>query len=297
MFNTFRKNQFKLYNSARTYFIKHHFQLIELENYLSNYLFKLLNSYLDEFKDDYNEASYLFPFWQEYPPDDRGRQPKGDQYPWIEVGEHVFGAKIARYLAKSFQVRDAGLPTGPDQRFIIKDEAISDITDGLTDSCWLFIDIKSVGPRDDQDHIVMSHNQFSGSGQWNKVGDGVSNNIMKAIGKRASHNFHCAIPPIYILSDSTIAPVVTTAIKPVYNMLNLGSSNTLGQPLSKIVLISIPNGLLLEENPKYLNAYPGLLFPGKDDKGKNPFKMRCRISFPILQKIDAWRVKKIQLIP
>jgi len=43
-------------------------------------------------------------------------------------------------------------------------------------------------------------------------------------------------------------------------------------------------------NPGYLNKFPGLLFPGKDDKSKNPLKVRARVSFALLRKIAAWRV-------
>jgi hypothetical protein len=42
-----------------------------------------------------------------------------DQYPWLEVGEHTIGAKLPRLLVNSFDVRDTGIPTGADQRFVI----------------------------------------------------------------------------------------------------------------------------------------------------------------------------------
>ena len=59
-------------------------------------------------------------------------------------------------------------------------------------------------------------------------------------------------------------------------MLELNETKqTTGQPLSRITLACIPNGLLLTEKPNYLREYPGLLFPGKDDKDKNPQKMRA----------------------
>src|SRR5690606_8615415 len=108
--------------------------------------------------------------------------------------------KIARYIAKAFAVRDVGLPTGSDQRFVISSPAIKDITQGLTDSVWLFIDIKSVGPRDNFDHTVMSHNQISGDGIWNMQEDGVSNTKIMATGSRTAHPFYCSLAPIYVLS-------------------------------------------------------------------------------------------------
>jgi hypothetical protein len=255
----------------------------------------LVQSNLAEIKNDYNEASYLYPFWENYPPEDRGRQPIMDQYPWLEVGEHAIGAKLPRLLVNSFDVRDTGIPTGADQRFVISSKNILEATQGFTNSAWLFIDIKSVGPRDDQDHTVMSHNQVSGDGTWENSQAGVRNSILQAIGARASHDFHASIPPIYVLSDGTIAPVVIIALKPVYQMLQANHSNIRnnGQPLERIDVACIPNGLLLTQNPNYLNTYRGILFPGKDDKSKDPRKLRVRVSFSLLKKIHPWRVESI----
>lgn len=295
MYNSFRELQYQKYNEAKEYFETNYNYLIDLEKYFSQYMKELLSLNIAEIVADYNEASFLFPFWQNYPPDDRGRKPKGDQYPWIEVGEHAVGCKIGRLLDKDFMIRDTGIPTGPDQRFVLKNRQLLDITSGFTDSCWLFIDIKSVGPRDDFDHIVMSHNQISGDGKWENKDTGIINEVMQANGVRTSHDFHCSVPPIYVLSDGTILPIVLMAIKPVYKMLSLEGNGLSGQPLRKISIITIPNGILLQENPKYLQSYPKLLFPGKDDKGKNPLKVRCRISFEILKKIDLWRVEDIIL--
>lgn len=293
MFNKFRILQFQKYNKARDYLVEHPEVLIKLEEYFITFLHSILNTYLEEIINDYNEASFLFPFWQNYPPDDRGRKPRGDQYPWIEVGEHVFGGKLPRLLAHKFSLRDCGLPTGPDERFIVRHSDIVKITKGLTDQCWLFIDVKSVGPRDDHPHAVMSHNQISGDGIWNSVDAGVKNTVLEAVGKRTSHPFYCSIPPLYILSDGTILPVILVIIKPVYSMLNLNKNDSSGQPIKRITLVSIPNGLLLTVNPNYLGIYPTLLFPGKDDKSKNPLKVRCRISFEILREIAKWRVLEI----
>ena len=202
---------------------------------------------------------------------------------------------MPRFLNSKFHVSDAGLPTGADQRFVLSSDKLLKITDGLTDSIWLFVDIKSVGPRDDQDHTVMSHNQVSGSGDWVSPEAGVKNKILKAIGKRANHDFHVSMPPLFVNSAGKVLPVVIMAIKPVYKMLastTQGDRND-GQPLIRMDLVTIPNGLLLTENTNYLDLYPGLLFPGKDDKSKDPRKLRARISFPILQKIANWRVQTI----
>jgi len=287
MFNQYRKNQFKRYNEARKYFINNPDKLIQVEKFSMSILLDFIKKYHDDIKRDYDEASFLYPFWQNYPPNERGRQPKGDQFPWIEVGEHVLCPKISRFLDANFQVTDTGLPSGPDDRYIISGRQLHSMLE-ITDSIWLFIDIKSVGPRDDQDHTVMSHNQISGNGKWNKETFGVINDIMTATGRRASHPFHCAIPPLFILSDGTIVPVVHFVIKPVYTMLGL-SSDTQGQPLKRITLVSIPNGILLTETPNYLQTHQGLLFPGKDDKEKDPRKTRARVSFAILRQLAEWR--------
>ncbi len=107
---------------------------------------------------------------------------------------------------------------------------------------------------------------------------------------------YCSIPPLYILSDGTVLPVVTIAVKPIYEMLSLNkASNKNGQPLKEIVIATIPNGILLSINPGYLDEFPGLLFPGKDDKAKNPLKIRARVSFDILEKLDDWRVNRIAI--
>lgn len=294
MFNTYRQKQYKVYNRSRQVLINKPEILINLEKYLSEYILRLLKNNLSEIKKDYNEASAIYPFWQNYPPDDRGRQPRGDQYPWIEVGEHSVGVRIARKIGDDFRIRDVGLPSGPDQRFVLGSKDIAKITQGLTDSAWLMIDIKSVGPRDDFDHTVMSHNQISGNGTWNNLNGGIKNDVIYARGARTKHPFYPALSPIYVLSNGTVAPTITVALKPVYKMLSEGNRKSDGgQTLSHIDIVSIPNGLLLLEKPGYIKKSPHLFYPGKDDKGKNPYKVRCRVSFPLLRKIDQWRVKSL----
>lgn len=297
MFEKHTSSQFSLYNKARDYFINQPNCLIELENKITTHLFDSIKQDIEEVASNYNEASFLYPFWQNYPPDERGRAPRGDQFPWIEVGEHALGTRLYNYF-QEFNAKDVGLPTGADQRFVIKSDFIKSITDGMTDSAWIFIDIKSVGPRDDFDHAVMSHNQVSGDGVWATESSGVKNKILTATGSRTSHPFHCSVPPIYVLSDGTILPVIMLVAKPVYKMLSLdGIDNLRGQPLDKVTIASIPNGLLLTVSPNYLKDHPSLLYPGKDDKGKNPLKVRARISFSILQDIDPWRVQSLNEIP
>ena len=88
MFNEFRQSQYNIYRDARFHFINNYRQLINLEKYISEEVINSVSENLHEIIRDYNEASYLYPFWQNYPPEERGRQPIGDQYPWIEIGEH-----------------------------------------------------------------------------------------------------------------------------------------------------------------------------------------------------------------
>jgi hypothetical protein len=292
MLNKYREEQFNRYNEVREYFVNNPDSLIKIERFCVDLLSEFMMKNHDEIQRDYNEASFLYPFWQNYPPEERGRMPKGDQYPWIEVGEHMFCSKLSRFLASAFTVRDTGIPTGPDDRYIVSSEKIQSILK-ITDSVWLFIDIKSVGPRDDQDHAVMSHNQISGNGKWTEKDFGVINDTMIAQGQNVSHPFYCAIPPLFVLTDGTIVPVIHIVLKPVYKMLGLTSGEK-GQPLGRVSLVSIPNGILLTENPNYLQIYPGLLFPGKDDKKKDPHKVRARVSFEILRQIAEWRYTDFQ---
>ncbi|MDR2734192.1 MAG: BglI family type II restriction endonuclease [Spirochaetota bacterium] len=290
MFEQHRENQYKSYNEAHRYFVRNFDNLIQIDKFCMEILSEFIIQNHDEIKRDYDEASFLYPFWQNYPPEERGRMPRGDQFPWIEVGEHIFCSKLSRFLSKSFSVRDSGLPSGPDDRYVISNRKISKILK-ITNSIWLFIDIKSVGPRDDQDHAVMSHNQISGNGKWEKIKAGVKNDTMIAKGQRTIHPFHCAISPIFILSDGTIAPVVHIIVKPVYKMLGITHEEK-GQPLDRVTIASIPNGILLADKPNYLEMFPGLLFPGKDDKEKNPQKVRARVSFGKLRQIADWRYKE-----
>ncbi|MCR4919504.1 MAG: BglI family type II restriction endonuclease [Prevotella sp.] len=293
MFTEHAESQHAAYKRAYDFFQQEPQRLIEVEMFVMNEIIHFIDIHEPEIKRDYNEASYLYSFWKNYPPLDRGRAPVGDQYPWLEVGEQVFGNKLQRHFNANFSVKDTGLPSGADDRCIISSERIRQILE-ITDSVWVFIDIKSAGPRDDFDHAVMSPYQISGSGNWSKVDDGIKNNPIKAQGRRVTHNFYCSLSPVYVLSDGTVAPLVTFAIKPVYDMLKeSGTDRTIGQPLAKIKLASIPNGILLTQNPNYNKKYPGLFFPGKDEHTKDKRKTRARISFCLLKDIADWRIKEI----
>ncbi len=292
MFTKYANKQHEAYLEAMDYYKNNPERLIEAEHFVMNEILHFIDIHQPEIKRDYDEASYLYPFWKNYPPEDRGRAPKGDQYPWIEVGEQVFGNKLQRHFNSNFSVKDSGLPSGADDRCIIASERIRQIL-GITDSVWVFVDIKSAGPRDDYNHAVMSPNQISGSGNWTKAEDGVTNSPIRATGRIISHDFYSSLSPIYVLSDGTVAPLLTYVIKPVYSMLKGECDETIGQPLTKIKVANIPNGILLTKNPNYNKLHPGLFFPGKDDKRKDERKMRARISFDLLGEIAEWRIKEL----
>lgn len=296
MFNKYEKLQFDAYHKAVEFFVSNPACLEQIEQFVMREIEHFIDLHLPEITRDYNEASYLYPFWKNYPPLDRGRAPVGDQYPWIEVGEQVFGNKLSRHFAANFSVKDSGLPSGSDDRCVIASERIKQILK-ITDSVWVFIDIKSAGPRDDFAHAVMSPYQISGSGNWCTPTSGLKNKPIVAIGKRVKHKFFCSIAPIYVLSDKTIAPLVSLVIKPIYSMERDDSSGrTIGQPIKRIKIASIPNGILLTKNPNLNKKYPGLFFPGKDDKEKDERKCRARVDFNILKQIADWRIKEIEVI-
>lgn len=290
MFHEFRPLMFRQYQQARNHFINHPEQLIEIERTITSVVNDCLLRHYDEFARDYNEASYLNPFWANYPPDNRGRAPVGDQVPWIEVGEHAVGHKLSRLLSVSYDIAEVGLPSGADNRFVLRSDEIRKITKGFTDCAFIFLDIKSVGPRDNFAHVVISPYQVSGDGLWTEQDGNLVNSTMTAAGPRVSHVFHPAISPIYTLSNGSVAPTIHLFVKPVYSML---TGTHCGQPLETIKSICVPNGLLLTQNPAYLRQYPGLFFPGKDDKGKDPRKIRVRVSFSLLGQIADWRIQEI----
>lgn len=294
MFFDTRQYLYNNYHKARDFFTDRPESLIEIEYFISQIVISTIEINFDEIERDYNEASYLNPFWANYPPLERGRAPVGDQVPWIEVGEHSVGQKLFRLIVTNFRVSEIGLPSGADFRFILFSEKIREITEGITNCAFVFLDIKSVGPRDNFNHTVISPYQVSGDGIWNHPDGNMINSRMVAQGTRVAHPFFPAISPIYSLSSGIVAPSIHLFVKPVYQMLSFISEKKKGQPLDSIKSICIPNGLLLTINPNYLQKYPRLFFPGKDDKGKDLRKIRARVSFSILNDIGEWRVKEFK---
>ena len=176
---------FESYHKARRCFIENPEKLIEIERYVAAHVNSCIRDSYGEIESDYNEASFLYAFWANYPPEYRGRSPVGDQVPWIEVGEQAVGHKLTRLIANSFYMREPGLPSGADNRFVLASKEISQITGGLTDRVLVFLDIKSVGPRDNFEHTVISPYQVSGDGQWATPQGNLVNSPMTAVGTRA----------------------------------------------------------------------------------------------------------------
>jgi len=104
MFNVYRAQMFEVYGQARDHFVAHWHELVEIERQIHSLIKQAVLENLSELAADYNEASFLHPFWQNYPPEERGRSPRGDQFPWIEVGEHGVGFKLARVLSNRHKI-------------------------------------------------------------------------------------------------------------------------------------------------------------------------------------------------
>lgn len=282
----------RIYQDARDYLLGNKNSIGKIEKEALDSLISLLQKYSVQIKSDYDLASDLVPFWRNYPPDDRGRQPRGDQIPWIEVGEHSVGDNLISRIHELGDVKFEGIPAGPDIRYTVRSDGVQQLTGGRLSGYWSMTDIKSVGPRDNFNHAVMSHNQVSGSGIWDSETGAVLNDVMTAVGKRASHEFHCSLPPIYVMPDESVFLTVTLFVKPIYSM---SSSKKFSQKLEEIKVGCIPNGLLLSGEDGYLRSLEGLLYPGKDDKRKNPKKLRARVDFDLLQEADPWRVRTLKL--
>jgi len=221
--------------------------------------------------DDFSRAMELMPFWVNYPPIQRGRAPRGTSIPWGEVGEKTISANLVRAIAqKDPSITFPGLPLGGDIRF-------------ATPEALIHFDIKLTGPNDNPHEIVASPHQISGDGlHWK---NGVINSPATVIGeKKRAMQFQPELPPFYAL-DKQILLCLTYFLKAVYNVEGLGI-----QPLHYLELVSVPNGLLLFDGPKYAQT-KGLLIPGKDIQ-KHP-KKRTRVRLDPLATLADWRCIKI----
>ena len=295
MYSTYSQSQFDLYVEARDYFLSNTDQLMKAEEYICRCITETLTDFREEFTNDYNEASYLYPFWGSYPPDDRGRKPTGDQFPWIEVGEHTIGHKAERMMGGRFNIREVGLPSGSDDRFVLSNTALKDILK-ITDSVMIFLDTKSTGPNDNELDLVVSGYQVSGDGIWNSPTDPLKNTMITTQGVRSSSLFQPRLSPVYCLSDGRVLPSAHLFLKVIYSVSPRDNSSGImhgGQPLSQVTIACVPNGLLMFCKPDYHRMYPGLFYPGKDDRSTPTEKRRARIGIDKLETIAKWRVHHI----
>jgi hypothetical protein len=227
---------------------------------------------VDRLKRDFDSSSEFYPFWANYPPAQRGRQPIGDSVPWIEVGQTSLTANMTRLVANSPDFGDVsfpGLPSGGDMRF-------------ATEDAFVHFDVKATGPRDATDEVVVSRNQVSGDGKsWNSKG--LVNSVAQVRTRRQTQSFRPELPPFYLRDEKTLV-CLTYFLKAVYTIEQPGL-----QPLSYLELVCVPNGLLLFAGPNYCESYPGLLSPGKDDQSVPVERRRRRVNLTPLSAIAPWR--------
>lgn len=265
----------KLFKGKRNEFLANNGEdIIALEKkYMSLFIGLILNN-ANQLRRDFDLSSQLRPFWANSQPQQRGRSPKGDSVPYIEVGETSLTANITNLVSESKEfggVRFPGLPAGGDMRFV-------------TNDAFIHLDIKVTGPRDELDKIVLPPHQFSGDGaNWSS--EGVSNSTVTIYGYRSSRSpFRPGLPPFYIIDDQILICLVYV-LKTVY-LVNAASKT---QPLRYLELICVPNGLLLFAGPKYQRNHPGLLSAGKDDKSTPIERARRRVYLNVLSEFASWR--------
>lgn len=64
MFNQYREQMYNTYNTARNHFINNPSELIEIEKFIFESVCDSVRNNIDEIVADYNEASFLHPFWE-----------------------------------------------------------------------------------------------------------------------------------------------------------------------------------------------------------------------------------------
>lgn len=264
------------YKNAREFLLENSCEkLISLEKEVTDILSNYLLSNLSNISKDFNFPWASSPFWRVYAPVQRGHMPRGEAYPWGEVGEKVLEGYIYSAASQLFEsVSFPGVPYGHDIRF-------------LTDRAFVHIDVKSTGPTDNPNEIVSSPNQVSGNGIYTEAG--IENDYVDMKGLRVTQPFRPELPPFYLINNKII-PVLTYYLKVVYSVNSPGH-----QPLSYIELVCVPNGLAFFVNPNYNQAFPGILTPGKDDR--TVVRKRTRIKLNPLSQIADWRCQIFSLDP
>jgi hypothetical protein len=248
-------------------------QLLDLEKNVTAALLESILAVATNIKKDFDAATTLKPFWDRYAPVQRGHKPRGEAFPWGEVGEKVVEGHLYSVMPTVFEeVRFIGVPYGHDIRFATKD-------------AFIHIDAKSTGPTDNQDEVVSSPNQVTGNGLLTTDGS-VYNEPTEMKGPRVTREFLPELAPFYIV-DGKVLPTLTYYLKIVYSVQALGE-----QPLEYLELICVPNGLALFDGPNLLAEVKGLLTPGKDER--KVVRKRTRIKLNPLAELDNWRCQKIK---
>jgi len=264
----------KQYNEARSFLLKNNCEfLLQLERETTQLLINKILGIASDIKKDFDKATELKPFWERYAPVQRGYKPRGEAFPWGEVGEKVVEGHLYSLMPKIFDdVRFIGVPYGHDIRF-------------LTNKAFIHIDAKSTGPTDNPDEVVSSPNQVTGNGKLD-ANNLVYNDIAEMRGPQVTREFQPELAPFYII-DGKVLPILTYYLKIVYSVKSLGE-----QPLEYLELICVPNGLALFDGPNLANVVDGLLTPGKDEV--KVVRKRTRIKLDPLAKLDSWRCQKIK---
>ena len=263
------------YFAIRTQLLRHQESIVATERRYMDFLVGVTLAAAERLESDFGRANDLLPFWNNYPPKQRGRAPTGTSIPWSEVGEKSLSSNLLRVVTeKDPTITFPGLPFGGDVRFATSDALIH-------------FDVKLTGPNDNANEVVAPPQQISGDGaDWQ---NGILNTIFPVTGARARMNFHPKLPPFYVL-DGSLRLCLTYFLKAVYKVHEYGV-----QPLHYLEVACVPNGLLLFDGPFYARI-SGLLIPGKDDQTKPSEDKRTRVRLNPLATIEGgWRCQQIVL--
>jgi len=262
------------YDLARTQLLNDECkELLQLEKDTTELLINSIAAVAARIKADFDKATELKPFWERYAPVQRGHKPRGEAFPWGEVGEKVVEGHLYSIMPNIFEaVRFLGVPYGHDIRF-------------MTNNAFIHIDAKSTGPTDNAEEVVSSPNQVTGNGKLDNEGR-VYNEVAEMKGPQVTRKFQPELAPFYIV-DGKVIPTLTYYLKIVYSVKSLGE-----QPLEYLELISVPNGLALFDGPNLNKNVRGLLTPGKDEI--KVVRKRTRIKLDPLSELDSWRCQKIK---
>lgn len=269
------------YFQIRTSILNHPQKILEIEEHYTQFFLNILSKIIEDIHLDFTENTHeLLPFWQNYPPEQRGRKPTGTAIPLLELGEKTISFHLLKSLTHHLpDINFPGLPSGGDIRFSTKDALIH-------------LDIKLTGPNDNSDELVVPPNQVSGDGQ-NWKNEGVFNSVWPVLYQtgtrkgRINYHFHPKLPPFYVLHSQTLL-CLTFFIKAVYRVEDFGI-----QPLVYMELVCVPNGLLLFENDRFAET-EGLIIAGKDEKSKAENTLRIRIRLNTLATLHRWRAIKLK---